>query len=120
MLNSVHKTAEYHLGEQRRRIFVDILLFVSLAAVYTMTIIFAITAIVASIYILVELIFFILDRLGIKNLFKRYIMASENKKRKAKNSYLHNGADKLDGKLKRTMYFTKRQRNKNNKVSQDY
>lgn len=40
-------------------------------------------------------------------------MASENKKRKAKNSYLHNGADKIDGKLKRVMYFTKRQRNKN-------
>lgn len=40
-------------------------------------------------------------------------MASENKKRKAKNSYLYNGADKIDGKLKRVMYFTKRQRNKN-------
>jgi len=40
-------------------------------------------------------------------------MASENKKRKAKNSYLHNGGDKIDVKLKRTMYFTKRQRNKN-------
>jgi len=39
-------------------------------------------------------------------------MTSENKKRKAKNSYLHNGADKLDGKLKGIMYFTKRQRNK--------
>lgn len=40
-------------------------------------------------------------------------MSSENKKRKAKNSYLHNGADKLDGKMKKFMYFTKRQRNKN-------
>ena len=40
-------------------------------------------------------------------------MASENKKKKAKNSYLHNGAEKLDEKLKRIMYFTKRQRNKN-------
>lgn len=39
-------------------------------------------------------------------------MASKSKKRKAKNSYLHNGADKHDGKLKRIMYFTKRQRNK--------
>ena len=38
-------------------------------------------------------------------------MASENKKRKAKNSYLHNGADKEDGRLKRHMYYTKRQRN---------
>lgn len=39
-------------------------------------------------------------------------MASENKKHKAKNSHLYSGADKLDGKLKRTMYFTKRQRQK--------
>ena len=37
-------------------------------------------------------------------------MASENKKEKARNSYLHNGADKMDGKLKRSMYFTKRMR----------
>lgn len=92
----------------------DILLFISLAFVYAMTIIFAITAIVAPIYILVELIIFIFKRL------KRDSMASENKKKKAKNSYLHNGADKLDGRLKRTMYFTKRQRNNNNKISQDY
>ena len=40
-------------------------------------------------------------------------MTSENKKRKAKNSYLHNGGEKYNGKLKRFMYFTKRQRNKN-------
>lgn len=40
-------------------------------------------------------------------------MASKNKKNKAKNSYLYNGADKLDGRLKKVMYFTKRQRNKN-------
>lgn len=92
----------------------DILLFISLAFVYVMTIIFAITAIVAPIYILVELIIFIFNR------FKRDNMASENKKKKAKNSYLHNGADKLDDKIKRIMYFTKRQRNKNNKISQDY
>ena len=39
-------------------------------------------------------------------------MASENKKRKAKNSYMSNGGEKLDGKSKRIMYFTKRQRNK--------
>ena len=44
---------------------------------------------------------------------RKYIMASENKKRKAKNSYLHNGADKMDGKHKRIMYFTKRERQKN-------
>lgn len=39
-------------------------------------------------------------------------MASENKKRKAKNSYLYNGSDKIDGRMKRIMYFTKRERNK--------
>lgn len=39
-------------------------------------------------------------------------MASENKKKKAKNSYLYNGGDKEDCKMKRIMYFTKRQRNK--------
>lgn len=42
-------------------------------------------------------------------------MASENKKRKARNSYLYNGGDKKDYKMKRIMYFTKRQRNKSNK-----
>ena len=35
-------------------------------------------------------------------------MASENKKRKARNSYLHNGTDKKDCRMKRYMYFTKR------------
>ena len=39
-------------------------------------------------------------------------MASQNKKKKAKNSYLSNGGEKLDGKNKRTMYYTKRQRKK--------
>lgn len=39
-------------------------------------------------------------------------MASQNKKRKARNSYLLNGGDKMDIKMKRTMYFTKRQRRK--------
>lgn len=43
-------------------------------------------------------------------------MASQNKKRKAKNSYLYNGADKRDCKMKRIMYFTKRQRIKNNRI----
>ena len=33
--------------------------------------------------------------------------------KKAKNSYLINGADKIDGKMKRIFYFTKRQRIKN-------
>lgn len=44
-------------------------------------------------------------------------MASDSKKRKAKNSYLHNGADKMDGKLKRRMYFTKRMRKQNNDLA---
>ena len=42
-------------------------------------------------------------------------MASINKKNKAKNSYLHNGFDKYDGKFKRYVYFAKRERNKNRK-----
>lgn len=46
-------------------------------------------------------------------------MASENKKRKAKNSYLWNGADKSDAKMKRYMYFTKRKRNQNKKFDVD-
>lgn len=45
-------------------------------------------------------------------------MASENKKRKAKNSYLYNGADKIGGNLKREMYFTKRQRKKNKVIGE--
>lgn len=44
-------------------------------------------------------------------------MASENKKRKARNSYLYNGGDKCDKKMKRIMYFTKRHRNKNKKIA---
>ncbi len=43
-------------------------------------------------------------------------MTSKNKKRKAKNSYLYNGGDKIDGKMKRIMYFTKRQRENNKKM----
>lgn len=49
----------------------------------------------------------------------RKMMASKNKKRKAKNSYLTNGFDKHDGKWKRNAYFTKRQRNKNKKGAKD-
>lgn len=41
-------------------------------------------------------------------------MASNNKKRKAKNSYLINGAEKSQGiKIKRVMYYTKADRSKN-------
>ena len=43
-------------------------------------------------------------------------MASENKKRKAKNSYLHNGGDRLDLKMKRVAYYTKRDRNRLKKI----
>lgn len=46
-------------------------------------------------------------------------MASENKKRKAKNSYLHNGGDRLDLKMKRIAYYTKRDRNKLKKIKLD-
>lgn len=45
-------------------------------------------------------------------------MASQNKKKKAKNSYLSNGGEKLDGRMKRVLYFTKRQRNKNKRIEQ--
>lgn len=37
-------------------------------------------------------------------------MASQNKKNKAKNSYLINGGEKEDGRMKRVFYYTKRQR----------
>ena len=40
------------------------------------------------------------------------IVASENKKNKAKNSTLINGADKENCRMKRVMYYTKRDRNK--------
>lgn len=43
-------------------------------------------------------------------------MASLNKKRKAKNSYITNGWDKKDGKLKRHAYYTKHQRANNKKL----
>ena len=39
-------------------------------------------------------------------------MASQNKKRKYKNSYMTNGREKLDGKMKRIMYYTKKKRKK--------
>lgn len=47
-------------------------------------------------------------------------MASVNKKKKAKNSYLHNGWDKHDGIFKKYAYFTKRQRNNNKKKIKEY
>lgn len=44
-------------------------------------------------------------------------MASINKKKKAKNSYLLNGAEKEKGiKIKRLMYFTKADRQKNKDI----
>jgi len=39
-------------------------------------------------------------------------MTSQNKKKKARNSYFFSGADKTDIKMKRRLYYTKRQRNK--------
>ena len=46
-------------------------------------------------------------------------MASQNKKRKAKSSYMTNGGEKLDGKNKRIMYYTKRQRKKLKEMESD-
>lgn len=39
-------------------------------------------------------------------------MASQNKKKKAKNSYIYNGGEKDTMKFKRLMYFNKKLRNK--------
>ena len=47
-------------------------------------------------------------------------MASKNKKNKAKNSYLMRGADRLDLKMKRIAYYTKRDRNKNKKLAKTF
>ena len=46
-------------------------------------------------------------------------MASENKKRKAKNSYLSNGGEKLDGRHKRLFYYTKRNRKSDKQIKED-
>lgn len=46
-------------------------------------------------------------------------MCSENKKRKARNSYLINGGTKIDGKMKRTLYYRKRDRVENKKIELD-
>ena len=43
-------------------------------------------------------------------------MASQNKKKKAKNSYMVNGGEKCDLRLKRIMYYTKRERNRLKKL----
>lgn len=45
-------------------------------------------------------------------------MASEAKKRKARNSYMTDGGEKIkEGHSKRIFYFTKAQRNQNKKMS---
>lgn len=44
-------------------------------------------------------------------------MASRNKKKKAKNSYIVNGSEKCDLRLKRIMYYTKRERNRLKKTA---
>ena len=46
-------------------------------------------------------------------------MASENKKRKAKNSYIVDGGEKADAKMKRFYYYTKRNRKKVKNVEKD-
>lgn len=47
-------------------------------------------------------------------------MSSQNKKNKARNSYLYNGGDKIDGHMKRCLYYTKRQRKKGNIAIRNY
>ena len=44
-------------------------------------------------------------------------MASRNKKKKTKNSYMVNGGEKCDLRLKRIMYYTKRERNRLKKAA---
>ena len=46
-------------------------------------------------------------------------MCSENKKRKAKNSYLMNGDTRIDDKMKRTLYYRERDRVENKKIKID-
>lgn len=47
-------------------------------------------------------------------------MASQNKKKKAKNSYIYNGAEAQKNiKCKRTWYFTKADRKRNNTIPKD-
>ena len=43
-------------------------------------------------------------------------MTSENKKRKARNSYMYNGGEKDSTKLRRVNYFKKRDRKRNKVV----
>ena len=47
-------------------------------------------------------------------------MSSQNKKRKAKNSYIFNGGEKPDGRrLKRIQYYTKQDRLRNKRISDE-
>ena len=46
-------------------------------------------------------------------------MTSENKKKKARNSFLMNGGERTDTKLRRINYFKKRDRNRNKKGTRD-
>lgn len=46
-------------------------------------------------------------------------MASENKKRKSKNSFLYEGGEKTDLKIKRLMFFNKRLRKKLKNIEED-
>lgn len=45
-------------------------------------------------------------------------LSSESKKRKARNSFLFNGGEKMDTKLKRINYFKKRDRIRNKREAQ--
>ncbi len=47
-------------------------------------------------------------------------MASQNKKKKAKNSFLYSGAEKCKGRLKRIMYYTKADRARNKKEIEEF
>ena len=42
---------------------------------------------------------------------RKAMMASQNKKNKARNSYFYNGGEKDTIKMKRVKYFNKKQRN---------
>lgn len=46
-------------------------------------------------------------------------MASENKKRKSRNSYCENGCEKYTHRMKRWIFFNKKQRNLNKKIEAD-
>lgn len=50
-------------------------------------------------------------------IFPHFRIGNQNKKKKAKNSYMVNGGEKCDLRLKRIMYYTKRERNRLKKAA---